>query len=531
MAENYGYGYGRYRDEYDDEYDDAAEDDAAGYDDAAEDDAEYLDAADYDDYGYEDDTVVLTGAVDEPVNYVLDDPAVGESTAYERIRRMKGLSAVAGLGSSYRRLDPAEPHAVWLAGFWAGGGSRTHRGRHRLCPSTSPKSRGMFFARFYMTPLLNGPELARALERDEAVVLEAAQALQQEGLLRSVSFGCLLRPTARYWVAPVHVDTTPGAIWSRLFCPGIVMPALDLCSDILFPGSRASTRSPSGTWSTGWALEGVAWAERDAVQAIGFYNWKQSPQVKSLVYFVWVSQWDTEREIWERLTDLPEAVSRITPPGLSGSVALIGADRWAVAKALPMAVESLSASQVEPADLAAWTYAQGWQAASGASLLDGAVQDFRPNPGPGPAWTGSSGPGPSAALGKTKLSSIINACPWTRPDSRTLYRTLKLVGEHPGASIAHYGALAGESDSELISRKRLGTLLDLGLAREAGIAGVVNLGTPDRPEVLSARGRGQMRYRVSLGAERGGGASKEKARRVERRPYPPDGGTAPFASC
>ena len=90
------------------------------------------------------------------------------------------------------------------------------------------------------------------------------------------------------------------------------------------------------------------------------------------------------------------------------------------------------------------------------------------------------------------------------------------MGEHPGASIAHYGALAGESDSELISRKRLGTLLDLGLAREAEIAGVANLGTPDRPEVLSARGRGQMRYRVSLGpkgeeepAKRKPGESKE----------------------
>ena len=56
-----------------------------------------------------------------------------------------------------------------------------------------------------MTPLVSGPELARALDLDEAVVLEAAQALQQEGLLRSMSFGCLLRPTARYWVAPVNV--------------------------------------------------------------------------------------------------------------------------------------------------------------------------------------------------------------------------------------------------------------------------------------------------------------------------------------
>ena len=97
MAEDLSYGYGRYRDEYDD----ASEDDAAGYDDS-DDDSGYLDAADHDDdgHGYEDDTGLLTdepvgderlltGAMDEPVNEVVDDPAANESPAYERLRRMR----------------------------------------------------------------------------------------------------------------------------------------------------------------------------------------------------------------------------------------------------------------------------------------------------------------------------------------------------------------------------------------------------------------------------------------------------------
>ena len=515
MAENYGYGYGGYRDEYDDEYDDADVDYEAGYDDAADDDAEHLDAADDDDR-YEDDTDVLTGAVDEPVNEVLDDPAVNESASYQRIRRMKRSRRLQARARREGKWIPpdltrfgspvfgpvAEPHAPGPA-------------RPMAIDLSEIGGGGDVLRQVFMTPLLSGPELARALDLDEDLVLEAAQALQQEGLLRSVSVGCLLRPTARYWVAPVHVDTTPRsdleqAVLSWHSDAGI---GSLLRYSLLRIESINQVAVRYGV--DGWALEGVAWAERDAVQAIGLYNRKQSPQVKSLVYFVWVSQWDTEREISERLMDLPEAVSRITEPGLSGSVALIGADRWAVTKALPMAIESLSAGQVEPADLAAWTYAAGWLAASGASLLDCAVQRFRPTLAPARldrfVW-----PRSQRSLGKTHLESIINSCPWTRPDSRTLYRTLKLVGEHTGASIAHYGALAGESDSELITRKRLGTLLDLGLAREAGRVGVANLGTPDRPEVLSARGRGQLRYRVSLGpngeeepAKRQAGESKE----------------------
>ena len=128
-----------------------------------------------------------------------------------------------------------------------------------------------------------------------------------------------------------------------------------------------------------WELEGVAWVERDTVQAVGRYIWKTAPQVKAFVYFVWVSQWDTEREVLERIGNLPEAVSNLAYPSFPASVALVGADRWAVARALPMAVESLRPWDVEPAQVAAWTYhAGGWQAACGASMLDGPALPFKP---------------------------------------------------------------------------------------------------------------------------------------------------------
>ena len=310
-----------------------------------------------------------------------------------------------------------------------------------------------------------------------------------------------MQPTDRYWAAPVHFDTTP---WEQYELAVVSCHRDDGVGSLLkydLPRVESINQVAARYVVDGWALEGVAWVERDAVQAVALYNRKEGPQVTSRVYFVWVSQWDTEREIWERLTDLPEAVSRITQPGLSGSVALIGADRWSVARALPMAVRSLSAWQVEPADVTAWTYAEGWQAASGVSMLDGAAQRFTPTLAPARldrfVW-----PRSRRSLGRTKVDSIINKCPWTRPDARTLYRTLGLVGEYPGASVAHYAALAGKTDKDTITRKRMLTLINLGLVREADEAGVPNVGTPDKPEVFSERGRGQMRFRLSLGRKR-----------------------------
>ena len=506
MAENYGYG--RYRDEYDDE-DEGYE---AGYDDAADDD----------DHGYEDDTDVLTdepvddrslltGAVDEPVHEVLDDPTVDESASYERIRRLKGSRRWQAWDRRKGAWIPPDLRKYGQPVF--GPVEEPHeQGPARRMPIAMSEVMSDLLLQVFMTPLASCPELARALELDEAVVTDAAQALQKEGLLQSVSVGCLMRPTARYWVTPVNVVDVPFPL------SDLEQAVLSWHSDhgigsllrYSLPRIESINQVAVRYVVDGWELEGVAWVERDAVQAVALYNRRGSPQVRSTVSFMWVAPWDTEREIWERLQDLPAAVSRITQPGIAGHVVLIGADRWAVAKALPMAVESLSAWQVEPAGVAAWTYSEGWQAASGASMLDGAGQPFRPGLAAAPVdrfvW-----PRARRRLGKTRLESIINACPWTRPDARSLYLTLTLVGEHPGAAIAHYAALAGKGDKDTITRARITTLLELGLAREAGRAGVADVGTADKPEVFSERGRWQMRYRVSLGPKGEGEPAKRRA--------------------
>ncbi len=302
----------------------------------------------------------------------------------------------------------------------------------------------------FMTTLVSCPEMARAKGLDEAEVMEAAQFLQKRGLLRSVAFGCLMPRTARYSLAPEYVD---GGSWSDL-APAVVSWHSDDGMGCLLrydmPRVEGINQVAVRYVVDGWELDGVAWLERSALQAVAWYSWKAAPHVKAAVYFVWVSQWDTERDVSERLADLPGAVSRITDPGFPGSVVLIGADRWAVARALPMAVESLRVSGVEPAHVAAWTYAGGWQAASGASMLDGAARPFTPTLATVRldrfVW-----PRSRRRLGRMKLETVINGCPWTRSDSSTLYPFFNRVAEHIGCSIAHCAALGGKSEKDRLA--------------------------------------------------------------------------------
>ena len=519
MAAEYGYGYGGYRDD-----DDANEDYGADYNDTTDEEAEYPDAADHEDYGTGQDTVdlttesvsdasFLTGAVDEPVHDAADEPAVGESVSYERIRRMKGSRRWQAWDRRKGRWIPPDLRRYGSPVFWPVDEPQEPEPTRRVDIDFSAVEQETLRL-VLMAPLLSGPEIAKALGLDEAVVKKAVQALRRNGLLKSISFGCLMRPTPRYWVEIANCNL---ASWNNPEPAVLSWHSDDAIGSLLrydVPRVESINQVAVRYVNDTWSLEGVAWVERDAVKAIGLYHWKRYPYVKALVYFAWVSLWDTEREIWERVSDIPKAASRITPPGIVGHVALIGADRWAAARALPMAVEGLMKVEgvrewpMEPADVSAWTCADGWQAASGASMLEYAGKPFSTSLFAAPLHRFER-PQSQRRLGKTKLATIIKNCLWTRRDAATLFRTRNQVGEYPLASIAHHIALAGKTDNEVIIRKRVVILVHLGQVREAGIAGVPNLGTPDRPEALSARGRGQMRYRLSLSPKREKELAKE----------------------
>ena len=61
--------------------------------------------------------------------------------------------------------------------------------------------------------------------------------------------------------------------------------------------------------------------------------------------------------------------------------------------------------------------------------------------------------------------------------------------------------MRGRSDRDRTARKSLRKLVELGLAVDAGIAGVVNMPASERAKLFSERGQGRMRYRLSLSAK------------------------------
>ena len=497
MAEDYGYGYGRYPDDYDDEY----VYNEAGYD--------HADEADHDDYGYEEDTQGLTdeavddahllnGAMSEPVSYVPEDPTEAvESASYERIGRFKNSWKGRARARREDRWMPPDlrgygPHVFWPVEDQEEAGQLARR-----MPMDLPEIEAAIRRQVRMQPLVSCQEVARNLQLEVAVVEEAAKSLQRQGKLNSVDFGCRMPRTARYWEERESIDFSDldwidrdALSWHRDDAIGSLlkydMPKVESISQV-------AVRYAMG----GWELKGLAWVEEEAVQAVGLYQWRKWDFVKGLVYFVWLPLWASEREVKEQLDALPAAVGRITGPGLAGHVVLIGPDRWAVSRALPMAVDCLKARHVKPANIAAWTYSDGWQAASGASMLDGAARPFRPALSAAPVdrfrW-----PLSLRRLGREKLETVIKNCPWTRRDACTLYTYFMIACEYTGGSIAHFAALRGKSDRDRLAWKRNIELLELGLLREVGIAGVAKLPVRERAELLSERGQGRMRYRVSL---------------------------------
>lgn len=486
-------GYGRHYDDYDDAY----EDDVVGGD------------WGQGDYGNEeavegltdeavDDARLLNGALAEPVSYVWEDPTEAvESASDERIGYMKyswkGRARARRVGS----WIPPDLRGYGPPVFWAVGDHEESLGPPRYTHMTRWEIESDILRQVRMQPLVSGPEMAFNHQLDEAVVEEILQAFQRQGKVKTVKFGCLMRPTARYWEAREGINIRNLASFDRDALSWHRDDAIGSLLKYDMPKVESINQVAVRYATGGWELQRLAWVEEEAVQAMAVYRRRDGGSEQAIVYFVWVPLWASDREVKERLEALHPAVFWITRTGISGQVVLVGPDRWAVARALPMAVHCLKSWHVKPANIAAWTYSGGWQAASGASMLDSAAQPFRPVLSAAAVerfvW-----PVSLRRLGRENLESVMKKCAWTRRDSCTLYEYFMIACEFVGGSIPHFAALRGKSDRDRLAWKRISVLVELGLLLEVGIFGVANLPKRERAELLSERGHGQMRYRPSM---------------------------------
>ena len=179
MAEDFRYTHGRNRD--------AERFDAERFE-ALRVEAEYRYVASYGDeedaFVWRDESVddgrFLTGAMDEPVNEAVDDPTVNESPAYQRIRRMKGSRR--GQARARRQKDwiPPDLRRFGSPVFWPVEEPHEQGPARRMAINPSEWSDIMrdVQRQVFMVPLMNCSELARAMELDEDLVTEAAEALR-----------------------------------------------------------------------------------------------------------------------------------------------------------------------------------------------------------------------------------------------------------------------------------------------------------------------------------------------------------------
>ena len=252
----------------------------------------------------------------------------------------------------------------------------------------------------------------------------------------------------------------------------------------------------------GWRLWKIHWYERQPMIAAGEYRHPEHRAPAYLV-FCWASMMDTQRELFERLEALPEAMQAqsIEPnyPFYPAGLAFVANGEWGAARALCMAHAVLD-PWVESGSIAGWYYGgNGWCVSDAVSALTGVAPEGIP-----PLLEPIDRLRPSIStrkLGTRKLENVLARSLWAGRRGHMLFELLTLVGICPCGAVAHYQSLMGENPGGKETGKRLKCLEGLGLVevvREYGRAERPPRWPKDTPVTLSERGRGAPRYALTL---------------------------------
>ena len=257
----------------------------------------------------------------------------------------------------------------------------------------------------------------------------------------------------------------------------------------------------------GWSLRHIHFYERQPMTAAAEYV-HPDLLVPAYVVFCWASRMETQREFFERLEALEEAMTAEAMKGQDlapgdtfrpGGVALLAASQWGAAQALCLARAALS-GWVQPASIAGWYPAiAGWRVSDAVSALSGAAPEGMP---PLSELTCTLPPSVSARkLGSRKLSGVLARSLYAGRGGHKLVALLTLVGILPCGSIAHYQRLMGEKPGGHETRRRIRVLEERGLVEavaKGGRAWKRKNWPADIPVTLSGRGQGEPRYALTL---------------------------------
>ena len=252
----------------------------------------------------------------------------------------------------------------------------------------------------------------------------------------------------------------------------------------------------------GWILWRIHFYERQPMIAAAEYRHPEHRAPAYLV-FCWASMMDTQRELFERLEALPEAMQAqsIEPnyPFYPAGLAFVANGEWGAARALCMAHAVLD-PWVESGSIAGWYYGgNGWCVSDAVSALTGVAPEGIP-----PLLEPIDRLRPSIStrkLGTRKVENVLARSLWAGRRGHMLFELLTLVGICPCGSVAHYRSLMGENPGGKETGKRLKCLEGLGLVevvKEFGRAERPKRWPKDVPLTLSEQGQGAHRYDLTL---------------------------------
>ena len=311
--------------------------------------------------------------------------------------------------------------------------------------------------------------------------------------------GCLLPPVPVVAWTERGLDHFEANEWQRSWCGADGLGNLALHD---FAKVEA-VKGVAPLYATGgWVLQRIHFFERRPMIAAAEYH-HPDHHAPAYMVFCWVSMLENQRELFERIEALEEAMQAVSvDPGNTfwpAGIALLAASEWGAARALCLAPAALS-GWVHRGSVAGWYYGSGgWHLSDAVSARTGEPPEGMP-----PLLDPIRELRPSIStrkLGKRKLENVLARSLWAGRGGHKLVELLTLVAIYPCGSVAHYQHLVGEKPGRTDTRKRLKRLEKMGLIEvvtKHGRAKRSGRWPKDIPVTLSDRGQGAHRYAATL---------------------------------
>ena len=291
---------------------------------------------------------------------------------------------------------------------------------------------------------------------------DGIKGLSARGFLDSAELGCRLPAVPRRWLRENGLDyfraSDEERSWhSEAGVGGLLLYELTNVEAVHSIASKLSTED--------WLLSAIHWYRKKSIVAAAQYSHYSGAVAYKL--FARASAMDTQAQLYYRLAEIPRsAQAECVAPGIDfipSGLCIVADSEWCAAQALTMAQDILP-NWLNVLDISAWYYGRrGWHVSNGESVRTGRPPralnvDFYPTEWLRPVMN-------TRGLRRNeRLDGVLERCPWTGRAAHGLLPVLRVMGDFPVGSRAHYKSFLGEAKDGKETERRMETLEDLGLS-------------------------------------------------------------------